>query len=202
MWAPLGRKKQLPGLTSLKKNSSWSCVNTCSQGIYDQKTFLYQFPNLDFVLPSRCVCGPSSSPPPVPSPTPAFPSHLEMPRLGDEPIPRTPSDWPGSRSTAGMTRMEERMGEKRERENNEWTKRWQQRRGVWGPARRGRLTAHLMDGSVFVRAENRKLASDKHNILLLIFPAWLPWNPSLPSDRLVMEIPPSPWINKDEGKFH
>lgn len=25
MWAPLGRKKQLPGLTSLKKNSSWSC---------------------------------------------------------------------------------------------------------------------------------------------------------------------------------
>lgn len=26
MWAPFGRKKQLPGLTSLKKNSSWSCT--------------------------------------------------------------------------------------------------------------------------------------------------------------------------------
>ncbi len=24
MWAPLGRKKQLPGLSSWKKNSSWS----------------------------------------------------------------------------------------------------------------------------------------------------------------------------------
>lgn len=35
MWAPLGRKKQLPGLTSLKKNSSWSCAKTCTHGIYD-----------------------------------------------------------------------------------------------------------------------------------------------------------------------
>ena len=25
MWAPLGKKKQLPGLNSWKKNSSWSC---------------------------------------------------------------------------------------------------------------------------------------------------------------------------------
>lgn len=34
MWAPLGRKKQLPGLTSLKKNSSWSCTKTHAEHWY------------------------------------------------------------------------------------------------------------------------------------------------------------------------
>lgn len=38
------------------------------------------------------------------------------------------------------------------------------------PDERG-ATARLMDGSVFVKGPNRKPASDKHNILLLIFPA-------------------------------
>lgn len=83
-------------------------------------------------------------------------------------------------------------GEVGERENNEQTKRWQKREGEWGWARRGRVTARLMDGSVFVRAENRKLASDKHNILLLIFPAWLTWNPTLPSDSPVWKLLPIP----------
>lgn len=50
----------------------------------------------------------------------------------------------------------------------------------------------LMDDSVFVRAEKRKLASDKHNILLLIFPAWLPWNPTLPNDSPVWKPLPFP----------
>lgn len=40
MWAPLGRKKQLPGLTSLKKNSSWSCRKTCKHNTYDWGLFL------------------------------------------------------------------------------------------------------------------------------------------------------------------
>lgn len=40
MWAPLGRKKQLPGLTSLKKNSSWSCRKTCKH-IYNSDLFLF-----------------------------------------------------------------------------------------------------------------------------------------------------------------
>lgn len=49
----------------------------------------------------------------------------------------------------------------------------------------------LMDDTVFVRAEKRKLASDKHNILLLIS-AWLPWNPTLPSDSPVWTLLPFP----------
>lgn len=44
---------------------------------------------------------------------------------------------------------------------------------VNGQPEEERVTARLMDGSVFVKAENRKVDSDKHNILLLIFPAWL-----------------------------
>lgn len=43
-----------------------------------------------------------------------------------------------------------------------------------GQPEKGVVTARLMDASVFGRQENRKLASHKHNILLLIFPAWLP----------------------------
>lgn len=43
-----------------------------------------------------------------------------------------------------------------------------------------------MDASVFVRTSNRKQASDKHNILLLlIFPSSQQRNPILPSDRAV-----------------
>lgn len=121
MWAPLGRKKQLPGLTSLKKNSSWSCAKTFTHGIYDQKNTsltIYFFncacPNLDFILLSRCVCGPSSSPPPVPSPTPPCVSLLERPRLKDASNLTTLSDWPGSRWKAGMLQIqsEERLGRK------------------------------------------------------------------------------------------
>lgn len=55
-----------------------------------------------------------------------------------------------------------------------------------------------MDASVFVRTRNRKQASDKHNILLLlIFPARLQWNPTLPGDKGSRGTPPSPWVNKD-----
>lgn len=51
---------------------------------------------------------------------------------------------------------------------------------------------------MFVRTRNRKQASDKHNILLLlIFPARLQWNPTLPGDKGSRGTPPSPWVNKD-----
>lgn len=82
-------------------------------------------------------------------------------------------------------RGEGRLVGKRERER-EGEKIMSEQRG----ARRGRVTARLMDSSVFVRAENRKLASDKHNILLLIFPDWLPWNPSLVSESPLWKLLP------------
>lgn len=62
--------------------------------------------------------------------------------------------------------------------------------GGGGSARKGGVTARLMGATVFIRQENRKVASDKHNILLLIFPAWLPWNPTLPSNSPIWKLLP------------
>lgn len=64
----------------------------------------------------------------------------------------------------------------------------EEEKGRGRPEEEGVTAARLMDGSVFVKAENRNLASDKHNILLLIFPAWLPRNPNLPSDSSVWKL--------------
>lgn len=118
MWAPLGRKKQLPGLTSLKKNSSWSCSKTC-------KLDLVSFGWLCVpLLPFRCVCDLSSPPPPAPSPIPACPSPQERPHLGDAPSPGVPPLWPGWLMTAGMFQIRSNGTERekeRERKNNEPT---------------------------------------------------------------------------------
>lgn len=111
MWAPLGRKKQLPGLTSLKKNSSWSCKKTRKHDIYDWGFFL--FTGLVFpLLPFRCVCDLSSLPPPAPSPIPACPSLLERPHLGDASHARVPSHWPGWLMTTGMFQIWSGGGER------------------------------------------------------------------------------------------
>lgn len=58
MWAPLGRKKQLPGLTSLKKNSSWSWRKPEKHDIYHS----------DLVLFTGCVFLPNRSDASVVSP--------------------------------------------------------------------------------------------------------------------------------------
>lgn len=76
----------------------------------NMKRFLFHFlrwhhllyPCMVSVLPSRCVCGPASSLPPAPSPTPPSLSHLERPHLTVVSNRRTLSGWPGSQRTAGM----------------------------------------------------------------------------------------------------
>lgn len=194
MWAPLGRKKQLPGLTSLKKNSSWSYAKknmTFNTRIhFFEHCFLLFFSSLRFrftvpmrlwslLLASSCSLSHSCL---SFSPGKATPRRRIQPEDSVWLARVTDVSWDVTDTKWGE------VGERKEGKSNEQKKRWQQRKGEWGSARRGRQTARLMDGSVFVRTENRKPASDKHNILLLIFPAWLPWNPGLPNGSPVWKL--------------
>lgn len=54
MWAPLGRKKQQPGLTSLKKNRSWSCKqNPAFNTTNHSSNFRFIFQGFVFTVPMR-----------------------------------------------------------------------------------------------------------------------------------------------------
>lgn len=72
----------------------------------------------------------------------------------------------------------------------------QQQKGMMGVSQKKGGYSTSEDASVFVRQENRKLASHKHNILLLIFPAWLPSNPTLPSNSPIWKPPPPPPLDQ------
>lgn len=82
---------------------------------------------------------------------------------------------------------------------------WVNKRAGDGEAQpeKGGVAARLMAATVFLRQENRKLASDKHNILLLlIFPAWLPRNPTLPSNSPIWKpLPPTGSIKMRQIPF-
>lgn len=193
MWAPLGRKKQLPGLTSLKKNSSWSCRKTEKHDIYSWYLFLFT----DFVFLSYRSDAAVVSPP----------------RLLLLPLPflLVLLSWEGhtleTRQAPGLRLIGlgdwwqlrcSRYGAVAGRE----TIMSQQQTGLVRLSRKGGVPARLMGATVFLRQENRKLASDKHNILLLIFPAWLPWNPTLPSNSPIWKLlPPSGSIKMRQIPF-
>ncbi len=165
--------------------------------------FLCSSLNSVFVLPSQCVCGPSSSPPPAPSPTPACPSHLERPHLGDASSLRTLSDWPGSQMTAGMLEIprEERLG-RRERE-----KIMSQQRGGKRERERERVRVSQMrkgdstsDGWQCVckgREQETGLWQTQHPAADISSLAAME---SQSAQRQAWaKIPPFPWINKVEG---
>lgn len=200
MWAPLGRKKQLPGLTSLKKNSSWSCRETCKHDIYHSDLFLF----IRNKMKQLALCSSPTVPMRLWSLLRASSCSLSHSCLSLSVGKATPCRRvarQGSVSLAWVTDdswdgpdMEWWRGES-DRENNESTT----ERDGEGQPEKGDVTARLMGATVFVRQENRKLASDKHNILLWIFPAWLPWNPTLPSDSPIWKVLPPPWINKDDA---